>query len=88
MLLSATPQQEPTCKTSEIKEVKEMKGFWMADAGACLLTSQRFKDQCEVNYFCKNNQSEPNPKKIKCVNGAWDPVVAPTCKNKSYQYIS
>ena len=71
----------------DIKDVKEQKGFWIADAAECLLDENRFKPQCEIEYFCKSNRTEPQPKKIKCKNGGWDPTEIPTCKRYSIEII-
>ena len=43
-------------------------------------TIEKFKDQCIIEYYCRNNESLPDPKTIECDDGEWDPNVAPTCK--------
>ena len=76
-----------SCKTIDIKDVKDMKGFWVANTTECLSTSvERFQDQCFVEYYCRNNQSVPDPRTIKCVDGNWENnSEAPTCKSTKHK---
>ena len=84
-MLAPTPTKQG-CKTIDIKDIKDKKGFWAANISECLTNSvEKFKDQCVVDYYCRNNQSLPNPKTIKCDDGKWDPNVAPTCKDRGYE---
>ena len=69
------------CKTSDIKRIKDKKGFWVANVTECLTdTMEKFKHQCIVEYYCRNNQSLPVPKTIRCENGYWYPAETPKCK--------
>ena len=78
-----------TCKTSDIKDIKDNKGFWVANVTMCLTDKvEKFKDQCVVEYHCKNNQSLPKPRIISCENGYWNPSETPACKIKNRRKLN